>query len=117
MLLVDFYVVIPFIRIQVTAEDSQWQKGWGASWRVILLQETFYIQPKVICPWKIVRISTHFTNNLKKEKGIHTNICIYTEIHQILQSAVFYYYYFFFNEAVVTSHIMIPKENMSTRSS
>jgi len=56
--------VVPFISVHVAAEDSQGQEGRGALRGVELLQETGDIQPKVIGPGKVVRVSVHSTYNL-----------------------------------------------------
>lgn len=40
-------VFLPFLRIQVTAQDSQGEEGAGAIWRVVVLQESIHVEAKV----------------------------------------------------------------------
>ena len=68
--------VIPFIDVHVTAEDGQRQEGQGALWRVVLLQETGHIQPKVIGAGQVVRVSIHSAYYLKRDGDSAAVNCI-----------------------------------------
>lgn len=62
--------VLPIFSVHVTAKGSQWQEWRGAVWGVVLLQETGYIEAKIIRTRKVVGVGANPSNYLKKERGM-----------------------------------------------